>query len=282
MSTVEVVTLSGSVIEYRVVAGSDRAVVIMHGGHMHAGIELGEQVFRELGYTVVVPSRPGYGQTPIVAGGDRNRFADHVAELIRHLGCRDVAAVVGISAGGPWAIALASRHRDLVQRVVLQNSVSDLEWPDRATRVAARLAFGARVERLTWAITRCCLRIAPVLTLRGLMFPLTTRPSRRVVSEFSSSERDALVHLFCNMRSGNGFGLDLRTRPSVAELESVTQPCLVVASAHDGSVEMEHAESLATHLRDATLSINQTSSHLMWFGPSSDSIPPTLQHFLSE
>lgn len=199
VSIAEFVAVGGEVIDYRVVPGSGRAVVVMHGGHMHAGIELGEQVFRDMGYTVIVPSRPGYGNTPAISGGDRTRFADAVAELVVHLGCGEVAAVVGISAGGPSAITLASRHRELVRRVVLENSISDRSWPDRRTRFVAKIVFGPKVERVAWAATRLCLRVAP----------------------------------------------------------------------------------LDRHLSAATLSINRTSSHLMWFGPASESIPQSIRHFLT-
>jgi hypothetical protein len=40
-------------------------VVIFHGGHVRAGLALGEEVFAEAGYTLLVPSRPGYGRTPL-------------------------------------------------------------------------------------------------------------------------------------------------------------------------------------------------------------------------
>jgi pimeloyl-ACP methyl ester carboxylesterase len=38
-------------------------VLILHGGHMRASLPLGEEVFTEAGYSVLVPSRPGYGRT---------------------------------------------------------------------------------------------------------------------------------------------------------------------------------------------------------------------------
>jgi hypothetical protein len=40
-------------------------VVIFHGGHVQAGLALGEEVVAEAGYTPLVPSRPGYGRTPL-------------------------------------------------------------------------------------------------------------------------------------------------------------------------------------------------------------------------
>jgi pimeloyl-ACP methyl ester carboxylesterase len=118
-------------VECRLVRGGDKAVVVMHDGHMSARIELGERVFRTLGYTIVVPSRHGYGSTPADAGGGRSGFVDALAGIIANAGFRSVDAVVGISAGRAAAIEMAARHPSLVNRLILENSVSSLRWSDR-------------------------------------------------------------------------------------------------------------------------------------------------------
>ncbi|MFI9561569.1 hypothetical protein [Nonomuraea endophytica] len=58
-----VARLTAGPVEYRLERRGEAAVVILHGGHMRAGLALGEEVFGAAGYTVLVPSRPGYGQT---------------------------------------------------------------------------------------------------------------------------------------------------------------------------------------------------------------------------
>lgn len=272
----------GAEVEYRVSRGDGRAVVIMHGGHMHAAIELGEDVYRQLGYTVIVPSRPGYGSTSANVGGARGGFADAVAGLVDQLGCTEVSAVVGISAGGPTAVEMAARHPDLVRRLVLENSVSSLPWPDRFTRVAGGLLFAPPAEGAVWAATRLFLRRAPNLGLLALMAPLTDRSTRQVIAEFDENERAAVIDLFSQMSSGRGFQIDLASAMPSTLVASALQPALVIASRHDGSVGLEHAEDLVANLPNADLMVNEASSHLMWFGPASDTIAPRLRAFLSE
>ncbi len=271
----------GVEVEYRVSPGSEHSIVIMHGGHMHAGIDLGEGIFRDLGYTVIVPSRPGYGSTCSGAGQRPGGFVGAIAALVNELGCTEVSAVVGISAGGPTAVEMAASRPDLVRRLVLENSLSSLDWPDRLTRVAGRLLFGPAVGGATWSVTRLLLRRAPMLALHALMAPLTTRPTRQVVAEFDEHERQAVIDLFSNMRSGRGFQLDLAASLPPALLESTIQPALVIASRNDGSVGLDHAKDLAAHLPNAELVVNETSSHLMWFGPGSETIAPRLRSFLA-
>ena len=60
-------------IEYRLSGTLDGPVaLVLHGGHMSAQVDLGEATFHKLGYTVITPSRPGYGRTPLTAGSHRS------------------------------------------------------------------------------------------------------------------------------------------------------------------------------------------------------------------
>ncbi|WP_081916198.1 alpha/beta fold hydrolase [Saccharothrix sp. NRRL B-16314] len=118
------VELDRGVVEYRFDRRDAATVVVLHGGHMNAGLALGEDVFADAGYSVLVPSRPGYGRTPLSTGHTTAEFADVIPSLCDHLGITRVAAVVGISAGGPTAITTAARHPDLVERLVLQSALT--------------------------------------------------------------------------------------------------------------------------------------------------------------
>jgi pimeloyl-ACP methyl ester carboxylesterase len=70
------------------------------------------------GYKVVLPSRPGYGRTPIRTGRSYEHQADAFVALLDSLGI-DRTRVLGISGGAPVAIAMAARHPDRVDGLVL-------------------------------------------------------------------------------------------------------------------------------------------------------------------
>ncbi|MGW3248433.1 alpha/beta fold hydrolase [Streptomyces sp. NPDC001070] len=265
--------------EYRLERRGDRTVVVLHGGHMRAGLSLGEEVFAKAGYTVLAPSRPGYGRTPLSTGGSVSGFADVTRALCEHLGITEVAAVVGISAGGPTAVTMAARHPDLVQRLILQCPVGWLPWPHRLTRIGAHAIFTAATEQITWGGIRGLMRLAPERGLRLLLRSLSTLPVRDVVASLDAQDRAALVALFSRMRSGSGFVTDLQPTPDVTA--EVGQPTLVIATRRDGAVPFAHAQSLATAIAHAELVESRADSHFVWFGHDWPAIAETIRAFLT-
>jgi pimeloyl-ACP methyl ester carboxylesterase len=274
-----VVELDTGPIEYRLEQRSDATVVVLHGGHMRAGLALGEDVFADAGYTVLAPSRPGYGQTPLSTGTSVSGFADVTSALCEYLGITEVAAVVGISGGGPTAVTMAARHPDLVVRLILQSAVGWLPWPDRRTRLGAHALFAAATEHATWGAMHTLIRVAPDTGLRLLLGDLTTQPVRDVVAALRAEDRATLLALFSRMRSGRGFINDLH--PSPDSTADVGQPTLVIATRKDGGVPFAHAQSLATAIRHAELVESKADSHFIWFGRDWPTIAETMHVFLT-
>ncbi|XVQ07384.1 alpha/beta fold hydrolase [Spirillospora sp. CA-255316] len=257
-------------------------VLILHGGHMRASLPLGEEVFTDAGYSVLVPSRPGYGRTPLTTGTTPAGFADAVAELCGRLGIDRLAAVVGQSAGGPTAVTLASRHRDLVERLILQSAVGFLPWPDRRTRLGGGLVFSARAEQVTWAITHTLARRAPQAALRLLLRDLTTGPVDAVITGLATEHRALLLGLFTQMRSGAGFAADLKhLAAGTGRVPPATQPALIIASPHDGAVPFAHAQALAAAIPTARLITSRAPSHFIWCGEDYPVITAAITDFLA-
>ncbi|GAA5009855.1 alpha/beta fold hydrolase [Actinopolymorpha pittospori] len=274
-----VARLDAGVVEYRLDRRGETSVLVFHGGHMRAGLPLGEEVFAELGCTVLVPSRPGYGRTPVGTGRSPAGFADASRELCRHLGIEGVAAVVGVSAGGRTAMAMAARHPELVRRLILQSSVGFLPWPDPRTRLMASVAFNPVTERATWAAVAAMMRHVPALGLRTLVGDLSSEPVNVAFASLGTEHRDLLRWLFSRMRSGRGFRNDLR-QVGTDGLE-ISQPTLVVASRKDGSVPFAHAESLVARIPNAVLVASEAASHFIWLGSDYPAIAEQISRFVA-
>ncbi|BCJ61500.1 alpha/beta fold hydrolase [Micromonospora endophytica] len=273
------VELSGGQVEYRLVRRGDPVVVVFHGGHMRAGLTLDERVYAEANVTVLAPSRPGYGRTPITTGTTVSGFADVTAELCRHLGIDRIVASVGISAGGPSAVALAARHPELVERLITQAAVGPLPYPDRRTRLLAGVMFSPHIEGLTWGGMRAGLRRSPDLVLRKLLAGLSTLQADQVLAELTPEQRTQLVWLFSRMRSGAGFRNDLRPHEDLTA--QVTQPTLVIASRRDGALPFAHAEALSTRISRAELVESQADHHFYEFAADWPALTATIRAFLA-
>jgi pimeloyl-ACP methyl ester carboxylesterase len=168
-------------IEYRVV-GQGPAVLVLNGGHTNCNSPIGhEQFFLDQGCQLVIPSRPGYGNTPASTGRTAEAFADALVGLLDHLHLERVI-VIGISGGGPTALQLAGRHPERVSKVILQNAVTGGRFPALSTRMGAYLVFNPWVERWTWAAFRSVARVAPLSALKkydGKSFLLRSRSGGR-------------------------------------------------------------------------------------------------------
>lgn len=282
-----VVELAAGPVEYRLDERGSHVVLMVHGGHMRAGVPLGEEVFADSGHTILAPSRPGYGRTPLTTGTSLDRFADVLAELCGMLGLGPLTAVVGQSAGGPTAVALAARHPELVQRLVLQSAVGLLPWPDRRTRWGAGVVFNPRAERVTWALIHAMTRRAPALALRLLLPELTSRPVSELLTSLTAGQRTMLLELFGQMRSGAGFSNDVRTMAAnaipqrAAQAAQLRQPTLVIAAPDDGSVSYGQAQSLAETIPRARLVSSAALSHMIWLGDDYPALVTTITDFLT-
>ncbi len=268
-------------VEYRLTGAGSRTVLVLHGGHLSAAVPLGERDLLDLGLRVLAVSRPGYGRTPVTTARTRTGFGDIVAQLCRYLEIDRLAAVVGMSHGGPSAVALAGGHPELVERLILESAISSLPWPGRATRVGAHAAFNSWTAPLTWRLTGALARRAPGVFLRTMLRALSTGSGSRVLADLSLADRVEVLDLFRSMQASHGFLHDIR-EPVDPSLEArVRCPTLIIASHGDGQVPPRHAEHLRRHIHGATLIWSRAPSHLIWFGSSARERTEQVTRFLA-
>ena len=92
---------------------------------------------------MVMADRPGYGRSTRYPGHGLRSVADDLARLLDHLGLERVP-VIGISGGGPYALALAERHPDRVRRVAVVVGAAPLQEEE------VDLLIGANAEVYRW------------------------------------------------------------------------------------------------------------------------------------
>lgn len=80
---------------------------------------------RRLNLRVIAPDRPGYGQSDFLAGRRIGDWASDMEALADHLGWQRFA-VLGVSGGGPYAMACGERLGDRVSRLGLVCALGQL------------------------------------------------------------------------------------------------------------------------------------------------------------
>jgi pimeloyl-ACP methyl ester carboxylesterase len=106
-------------VEYAV-AGSGDPILYFHGsGAANDLIFCVEGALLRDGFRLVVPNRPGYGNTPLSSGRSSSECADLAAALLEELDIRS-AVVMGCSGGGLFAARFAERHPTKTLCLVLQ------------------------------------------------------------------------------------------------------------------------------------------------------------------
>ena len=138
------------------VEGSGPEVLLIHGQPGSSADWAGVRRLLSGRHRVLVPDRPGYGDTGGRAVG-MSENADAMAALLDEHGASD-AAVAGHSWGAGVALALALRHPKRVRRLVLVCPVTPGDRLGVVDRMLANPRVGATTARTGFAIAGRALR----------------------------------------------------------------------------------------------------------------------------
>jgi pimeloyl-ACP methyl ester carboxylesterase len=244
-------------------------VVVLHGtpGSWRQLAVLGPPA-RERGLTLIAPDRAGYGgsthdRARTIASGARD-----VGALVAHLGVRR-CGVVGLSGGGPTALACGALPDDLFSVVATAGSVAPLVPrdpslpPDRfMTRVARRSEAGARA---LFGLTVLAGRARPEATLDRFA-ALLAEPDARLLRENPDMRRaflDDLQHPSRTTARAAARDFWLFTRPWDINLADVSTPAHIWHGSEDRNVPVAHARVIAARCPTARLHIVDGGGHML-------------------
>ena len=123
----------GRTLAYTSIGRPNGPVAVYHHGAPGSRLELADldDVADAAGVRIVTPDRPGYGGSRPQPGRTTAGFVEDVVALADHLGV-DRFGVVGLSSGGPYAVACASLLGDRVVGAIVAAGNTDMSWPDAA------------------------------------------------------------------------------------------------------------------------------------------------------
>jgi pimeloyl-ACP methyl ester carboxylesterase len=119
------------VLAYTTIGASDGPVVCyQHGAPGGRWELLGlDDAFTTAGVCVVTADRPGYGGSTPVADRTVAGWTHDVAALADHLGAQRFG-VIGLSSGGPYAVACAALLGARVVGAIIAAGNTDMTWPE--------------------------------------------------------------------------------------------------------------------------------------------------------
>lgn len=278
---VETITFEGHTLEYSV-AGKGAPILVMHGGHSNCYEEFGYTALIEQGYSIITPSRPGYGRTSKEIGKSLANACRFYVKLLDHLQI-DSVHVIAISAGGPSGICFASHYPERVNTLTLQSAVTK-EWltPKNTEYKLGRILFRPPVEKWIWKLISSLNNAFPRLMFRAMSPQFSTIPFQRIKSLMDEKDIEAFRKMNSRQRSGEGFLLDLSQTAAVSskELQAIICPVLIMQSVYDGLVDLSHAHHAKEHIRGASLCLLHSWGHLIWLGKEAAETDSILLGFL--
>jgi len=260
----------GRRLAYQVMGAQARfPAVVLHGtpGSARQLAGLGRPAL-DRGLALIAPDRPGYGGSGYDPSGTIASAARDLGELMNHLGLAS-CAVVGLSGGGPTALACGVLLPDRVTAVATVGGVgplvprSPLLPPDRLVIKTARRSPMA--ARLLFAAVGRAGRTRPEKTLARFA-ALLAEPDARLLREHPELRDgflDDLRHPSPTMARAAARDFWLFTREWDADIAGMTVPAHIWHGTADRNVPVAHTRVIAARCPTARLHIVEGGGHML-------------------
>lgn len=276
-------TVDGQTVEYSITGKAGEPVLVMHGGHSSCYEEFGYGSLIKNGFTVITPSRAGYGKTSKEIGESLSIACDYYVELLNHLGI-EKAHLLAISAGGPSGICFASHYPKRVKTLTLQSAVTK-EWhtPKEKIYKLAQVLFRPSLEKMTWKLTSIMSNRFPTFMFKQMVPSFSKLSYKQIKEKIVDEDIEEIRKMNNRQRSGYGFLIDLLQTKEITskDLKDITCPTLIMHSKYDGAVSMEHPHCAHQQISDSELCILESWGHLIWLGEGAKAVNNKLIDFLT-
>lgn len=224
-----------------------------------------DDTLAQLGVRVVSPDRPGYGGSSPQPGRRLEDWPSDVAALADHLAVERFA-VMGLSSGGPYAIACAALLSGRVASAAVVAGVSDFGWADAWQGLVewetTVMGFSDDADAITW----CEEHFGPD---GSKFFDAVAGDPMAGADEAFLQDEQAMASLVSSFseafRQGvGGYAQDARLQgaPWSFDLAAITAPALVIHGADDTMVPLAHARHTAEVVPGAELRIVPNHGHI--------------------
>ena len=234
---------------------------------------LSDHAARDRGLRLIAPERPGYGLSDYRHSATLFDHAGDIATLAEALGFERFA-IIGVSGGGPYAVAVAAALPRRVTLLALVGPIGPIADHGRQVRMSRgrRLLFGNLVRlpvalRAIFFGLRNLLHLAPELAYRGLMARVSQ--SDRAILARDDVKASLRAAVFEGLRPGiEGAVQDvtLFCAPWGLPLARVYASAVLWQGSDDSIVPPEAAYWLGRTLPNCRLDVIHGAGHYWVFG----------------
>lgn len=280
---VNTIMVGDKIIEYSVI-GTGIPILMFHGGHSNCYEELGYADLVKEGFSVITPSRAGYGRTSKEIASNLFTTSKFYAKLLNYLGV-DKIHIFAVSAGGPSGISFAAQFPERTLSLTLQSAVTR-EWltkKDKEYR-AAQIIFRPYVEKVTWKLISYLNNCFPTFTFKQFIPSFSKLSSKDVMLQIDKESIESVRRMNNHYRSRHGFLIDLIqvNELSPTTLQAVTCPTLIMHSKNDNAVPLEHAYFAHSQINQSELCLLDSWGHLIWLGDKAKEVNKKVVSFLNK
>jgi pimeloyl-ACP methyl ester carboxylesterase len=265
-------------IEYTLL-GSGPLVLVCHGTSSDCFSTAMSAPLAQAGLSVLTPSRPGYGRTPLEVGRSAAQSAEALVALLDRLQVQ-TCSVVAVSGGGPTGIALAAGYPGRVDRLVLAAAVSRPEARPNEPAYKNQAAFYGPLHPVLWGMLGLMSRLSPRAMARQTLAIFSRHDPDDGLSQLSNEDLRQIRQFYQGRSPRRGALADGTHAVGSDLLKRVRQPVLVIHSRDDNSVPFSHAEWSLENIPRAELCEGGLTGHFFWVGPDYPRLCQELAAFL--
>lgn len=267
-------------VEYSVM-GTGSPILIFHGGHSSCYEEFGYKRLLEAGYSIITPSRAGYGHTSSIT--DLEKACCMYNDLLDYLAVNKVH-LIAVSAGGATGIMFSAMFPDRVASLTLQCAVTK-PWltPNNLEYRVAQRIFNPVTEKRTWKLVATLSNLSPKFTFRMMASSFSKLSYSEVKKRLDNHCFEEFRKMNNRQRSYSGFLIDLeQTRCEYSiQMRKIQIPTLIMHSKNDNLVPISHPLNAREMIPRSEEIILDSWGHLIWIGKHATEYDDALISFLS-
>jgi pimeloyl-ACP methyl ester carboxylesterase len=268
-------------IEYTLL-GQGPVVLRLTGSMEDCQSSGGNEALLAAGFSILTPSRPGYGKTPLSVGKTASEAAEAMAALMDKLGVAN-ADVIADSSGGLTAIYLAARHPERVRKLVLEEAVSKYMKDSDPKGFETRKKFYDSQYGYMRYMLKVLARTAPKSLARVTMGIFGTHDPDEAMKRLSKADIDGISSFYLRWQAswGQAGSNDMEHSAEPSVLNSIKAPTLIVHSRGDGAIPFAVAEYAHANIAGSDLWEAPTWSHMI-SGPGAAAVDMKVVEFLKK